>query len=505
MTRDWWWKDKKTLALWHKIHNMTEEELTKLDPKVKAELKYWYGNIFFFKPYPAQDPIINDSAYSVYVHGNNSSGKSYCSAAATAYNIIGWHPNREIKKPKYGDRIVWAFSPSFDIQRTSSQVHLFSTDSPNDIGLLPSLESIEKRGGKVSWGKNRCIDFVKFWDGTVLEFKSAEMKTQNLQASGIDYCWFDECPSHTMHDEILARLLRKSGKMIMSFIVEDATANYIVQDIYARQEDETDTSFHFIDVYHNLSLEKDEIERYKKRFTESALHWRFSEGGKFQLQPQGHIVYPDFNDLHVVDDLIDQADSLRTLWRGWDLGFTRPACVAFQVDKTGRKNILYALMGKNIQLSDFIDEVQAYQKEILPELTSTLDILPHDANRTYDTSPNTSAMIFKNKKLATDVVYVKRDTSVVLANEELKQLDAGIPRVRIDSKHATALAQTLASYTRDDKGQPRRDKYFEHISDAFKLGLYYISNKLPNSEDINIVEPEYYSLNFGETKERLQH
>jgi len=503
--RDWWYKDKKMLALWHKIHNMTPEEFANFDPKVKAELQYWYGNLFFFKPYPAQKPIVDDNNFSVYVHGNNSSGKSYCSAAATAYNIIGWHPNHGIAKPKYGDRIIWAFSPSFDIQRTSSQVHLFSTDTPNDIGLLPSIESIEKRGGKVAWGKNRCIDFVRFWDGTLLEFKSAEMKTQNLQASGIDFCWFDECPPQNMHDEILARLLRKSGKMIMSFIVEDATSNYISQDIYKRQEEDEDTSFHFIDVYDNLSLEKEEIERYKKRFTESAMHWRFSQGGKFQLQPKGPIVYPDFNEMHVVDNLTEQYDPLRTLWRAWDLGYSHPACVVFQVDKVGRKNILLAMMGTNTQITDFIDEVATYQTELMPKVLNTMDLLPHDANRRYDVSPHSSAEIFKGKGLQTDVVYVKRDTSVVLANEELKTLTGGIPKIQIDSKHASMVTETLAAYTRDDNGVPRRDKYFEHISDAFKLGLYYISKKLNISEDIQPVEPNHYGLNFGVTKERIMN
>ena len=77
MVRDWWFKDNKMLALWHKIHNMTPEEFANVDPKVKAEIKYWYGNIFFFKPYPAQKPILDDNAFSVYIHGNNSSGKSY--------------------------------------------------------------------------------------------------------------------------------------------------------------------------------------------------------------------------------------------------------------------------------------------------------------------------------------------------------------------------------------------------------------------------------------------
>tara|TARA_R100001015_G_C4634054_1_gene199850 strand:+ start:1726 stop:3246 length:1521 start_codon:yes stop_codon:yes gene_type:complete len=504
MIRDWWYKDPKMLALWHKIHNMTPEELDNVDKKIIQELQYWYGNLFFFNPYPAQKPIVDDNNFSVYVHGNNSSGKSYCSAAVTAYNVIGWHPNLEIAKPKYGNRIIWAFSPSFDIQRTSSQVHLFSTDTPNDIGLLPSIESIEKRGGKVAWGKNRCIDFVRFWDGTILEFKSAEMKTQNLQASGIDFCWFDECPSQTMHDEILARLLRKSGKMLMSFIVEDATSNYIVQDIYGRNEEDEHTSFHFIDVYDNLSLEKEEIERYKKRFTESAMHWRFSQGGKFQLQPQGAIVYPDFSEQHVVDDLTEQYDPLRTLWRGWDLGFTRPACVAFQIDKNGNKNVLYCKMGKNIQLTDFIDEVNAYQNEIMPEVQSTMDLLPHDANRKYDVSPNTSATIFKRKGLQTDVVYVKRDTSVELANEELKEFSAGIPKIKLDSKHCTLLIQALSAYTREEQtGQPRRDKYFEHVSDAFKLGLYYISKKLLQTDSFAPNEPKYYSMDFDVNKERL--
>jgi phage terminase large subunit-like protein len=499
MIRDWWWKDKKMLALWNKIHNMTQEEFAKIDPKVKSDLQYWYGNLFFFKPYPAQKPIVNDDAFSVYIHGNNSSGKSYVAAAKTAYNIIGWNPYYKIPEPKYGNRIIWAFSPSFDIQRTSSQVHLFSTDTPNDIGLLPSIESIEKRGGKVAWGKNRCIDFVRFWDGTLLEFKSAEMKTQNLQASGIDFCWFDECPPNIMHDEILARLLRKSGKMTMSFIVEDATANYIVQDIYARQGDDPDTSFHFIDVYDNLSLEEAEIDRYKKRFTENAMHWRFSEGGKFQLQPKGALVYPDFSERHVVDDLVEQYDPLRTLWRSWDMGFVRPACVGYQIDKFGRKNILFSLMGHNIQLTDFIDEVESYCNEVLPKVMQTMDILPHDANRKYDVSPHSALDIFHTKGLHNvDTIYVKREMSHAQANDELKKFTKGEPMVRLDSKHCTILCQALAVYTRHETtGDPRKDNYYEHVSDAYKLGCYYMMKKVVNSVDVDTKEPEYFSMDFG--------
>lgn len=485
---------------------MTPEEFKHFDKKIIQEIKYWYGNIFFFKPYPAQKPILDDDSFSVYIHGNNSSGKSYVAAAKTAYNIIGWNPSYEVAKPKYGDRIIWAFSPSFDIQRTSSQVHLFSTDTPNDIGLLPSIESIEKRGGKVAWGKNRCIDFVKFWDGTLLEFKSAEMKTQNLQASGIDFCWFDECPSNVMHDEILARLLRKNGKMTMSFIVEDATANYIAKDIYGRNESDPDTSFHFIDVYDNLSLDRETIDRYKKRFTKSAMHWRFSDGGKFQLQPKGALVYPDFCNNHVTDDLTEQYDPLRTVWRSWDMGFVRPACVGFQIDKYNRKNVLFCKMGHNIQLTDFIDEVEAFQNEILPKIVETMDILPHDANRKYDVSPHSALDIFHNKGIKNvETIYVKKEASYTQVNEELKKFTKGEPMVRFDAKYCTELLQAMAGYTRHEvTGHARKDNYYEHLSDAFKLGCFYISKRLHANEKVDPKEPGYYSINLAEEHRTIQ-
>ena len=62
----------------------------------------------------------------------------------------------------------------------------------------------------------------------------------------------------------------------------------------------------------------------------------------------------------------------------------------------------------------------------------------------------------------------------------------------------------LSAYTRDDAGVPRRDKYFEHVSDAFKLGLFYISKKLVNDQELPVEEPQYYTDNFDTpTRERI--
>ena len=70
--------------------------------------------------------------------------------------------------------------------------------------------------------------------------------------------------------------------------------------------------------------------------------------------------------------------------------------------------------------------------------------------------------------------------------------------VRLDSKHCTILCQALAGYTRHETtGDPRKDNYYEHVSDAYKLGCYYMMKKVVNSVDVDTKEPEYFSMDFG--------
>lgn len=502
----WFWEDQKELALWRKIQDMTPEEFNKLEPYIKQRLKQQYGNIYFFKPYPAQEPILKDESGAIYVHGNNSSGKSYCCAAKTAYHVIGWSPYFTVPQVKYGYRTIWAFSPTMDIQRTSSQVHLFSTDNPNDIGLLPPFNTIEAAGGRVAKGKNNCLDFVRFPNGTVLEFKSAEQKTYNLQASGVDFVFFDEYPPQSTHDEIVARCVRKGGRMIVSFIVEDPQTNYIVTDIYSRFEngDLPDTNFFFLDISDNLSLSKEEIEMVQKRIS-GAGAWRFRSGGKWVTEATGLPVYKDASQIHIVDDLLEQYDPLRVLWRSWDLGFRHPVCIGIQLDKLNRKSILFALMGTNIQLTDFIDEVESFCKENLPRVIVTHELLPHDAHRVYDVSPDSSLDIFKKKGLRQyTVTYSKRDASILTVNQELSKLTDKIPNIRVDAKYAALVASCFTNYRRDEKDQkPKLDGYYEHISDALKQAIYFFSK----SGDVNVTyeEPTYFRTDVLEQKQGWLH
>lgn len=520
----WWWEDKVELALWKKLNSLTPEE--RQSPKYREicqEKVNLYGNIYFFKPFPAQLPVHKDINSLIFIHGNNSSGKSYCAAAYTAYEVIGWSPYRPVKPAKYGQKRIWAFSPSFDIQRSSSQVHLFSTDSPNDIGLLPKLSVIEEYGGKVIWAGKKILDMVEFPGGqVVLEFKSAEQRMLNISASGVDFVWLDECPPAHIYDECWARVIRKDGRMIMSFLVEDAQSNYVVNDLYPsyleeiREHGKSNKSFYFFTIEDNLALNPDEIETKKNQFRTSSRLWRFSEGGMFYVAPKGMRVYSNFSpDIHVKDNLLEQVDKLRTLWRFWDLGRERPACLWVQVDRWGRFRYLYAHMGYQRQLTDYIDDMNDELRRLIPEIYNVVEVLPHDAKRRYDVSPLSSEDIFlaKRPKLQTECIYVKSEVAVDLANDRLRLLRDGEPLIQIDSKYCTLLIQCLELYTRNEDGSLRHDDYYSHISDCFKMSIFYLCgfgyDRVPNTKEVeNAKVPKYFNLleekkeNARDTRER---
>jgi phage terminase large subunit-like protein len=400
----WFWQDPDEFRLYKKFQEMPEEEFTRVEQSVKDRLVYKYGNQYFYKPSFGQQPILESNATDRFVHGNNSSGKSYTAAKATSEQVTGFSPSIEVPRPKYGDRIVWVFSPTYNTQRTSSQVHLFSLgeDVKNDIGLLPSLKYISDMGGTIGWEDKDTLKFVKFPDGTLLEFKTEEMQVKHLAASGIDFAWFDEKPkTEDMMDEVIARLIRKDGKMIMSFI-EDDRNSYLIR-LYNEwiKGNLPEAEFFFLDVQDNPTLSDKEIEKHLSRFKGSGKEWRFSEGGKFYIAPEGNLVYEDMSDLHLFDELAENYDPARTIVRSWDRGYRHPACVMVQQDQFGIRNYMSAVMGTEVLLTDFIDEVKAHCNELYPRAHKFYDLLPHDMNRRGDDSKDTGVQIFKKKGLCT--------------------------------------------------------------------------------------------------------
>lgn len=498
----WWWEDPKQMALWEQLNSMPKEQFDNHVPeRLKQQLIHRYGNIYFYKPSDGQLPFLKSEATDRLLHGNNGSGKSYTAGADCSYEVIGWSPYREVKPAKYGDKIIWAFSPTFDIQRTSSQAILFSTDRPNSIGLLPSFKTIEEYGGYVSWGKNRCLDFVRFPDHTVLEFKTTEMQTFNLQAAGIDFCWFDEEPRTAKRkDEVAARLGRKNGKMIMSYILEEYD-HWIITDIYEKYQkgELPNTEFFFIDLEDNPAMTEDERKMFRARITGEGQGWRFSQGGKFVINPTGDRVFTNMTQYHVVPDLLSNYARDRIVHLSWDLGYNHPVCIGFQLDRHGRRRYLFCLDGKRIYLGDFIDQVKAFIRNYMPDVMGEHILVPHDANRTYDIAKGNAADVFKRKGYRQGQIttmYNKREHTFTIANDALGKFRAGEPDILMDQDYCALLAKCATDYTRNNDGVPKEDGYFEDIADAFKMSEHWVSSQ-GMSNIIQPKEPNYNRVAIG--------
>ena len=503
----WFWYDPTELKLWKFLNSLSDDDRkSKKYSEICTEKVKQYGNIFFYRPIPKLSAFHTDTSSIEIIHGNNASGKTYGASAEIAYRITGRSPFREYDPSPYGTRHVWIITQTFDAQKGSSQQSLFSDlDAPvRDIGLLPPIEVLESYGCEISWHEKNVIKTIKFpsfgHSPVTLEFKSMEQRAFSIAGAPVDDIMIDEIAPASVYDEAVARVLRKYGTVIMSCLVEDVEKSYLITDVYSQYEQDmsryqkSDISFYFLEAEDNVFIDPQEIKKRKQLLSETGKAWRFSKGGKFIINPKGTIVYEDYDETrHLVDDLIQQFDPLRTLYRAWDLGYDKPACVGFQIDKFNRMLILYALLGNRIQLNNFIDMVQGHIEGIIDvPVLSFHEILPHDANRTYDTSPNSAADIFRHKRLdSIDVIYVNAEKSILAANKLFSLQRNGKPAVMMDSQHANLLGNCCALYTRDEAtGKPKTSKKTDmaHISDAFKLGVSYVERLVPQSEYAKIME-----------------
>lgn len=493
-----WWGNPEDLKLWTYLNSIDPIERLSKDKyeRVSKEMIERYGNLFFYQPIPKLLDFHKDSNPVKIAHGNNSSGKSYAAGAEIAYKISGKSPYREFALPPTGTRVIWIITQNFDIQKDSSQTILFSNlDSPiRDIGLLPDISTLQSLGCEVEWHKKNVLRAIRLPDGTRIEFKSYEQEAFAIAGAAVDDIWLDELAKANVFDEASTRVLRKYGEVVMSCLVEDVEDSYLVTDIYDKYKEDikklgkSKLSFYFVAIEDNVYLDPQKIKEHKALISEGGKAWRFSKGGEFTIIPKGTIVYENYQEpLHLVDDLITQFDHKRTLYRAWDLGYDRPACIGFQIDEFARVLILFSFMGKKIQLRDFIDYVKGQQEGILPETPwSEYEVLPHDANRVYDVSPSSAADVFTEKGLGSfDVIYVNAEKAILSVNRMLSELKASKPALMIDSQFANLVGNVCALYSRNEKtGRPKtsRETELAHISDALKLAATFIDRKLRPGE-----------------------
>jgi len=486
----WWWKDKREMKIWNKLNSIPPEKRSTskytdlIDEKIRL-----YGNIYFFKPLSQCEAFMSDESLIKVLHGNNGSGKSYQAGADFCYEFMGWSPYREVRPIQFGQKVMWAFSPTQKTQRESSQVVLFAIGdkaTQRDIGLLPKLEDIEILGGKVVWEdkRKRILDNVEFPDGTVMYFKTMEMSLLSISAAAVDTTWYDELPPQSKFDEGVTRVIRKDGSVIMSCLVESAEDSYLVQDFYTRYEDDiknnihTDFSFHFITIEGNTELKIADLESRKRNISTQGSEWRFSKEGRFNVNPKGTRVWGSFHyDPHALfPDLLTSYDPMKAIVLFWDLG--RYAVIGLQSDDWGNINYLFSIYRKDVQLSDMIEIVDQYIDENVNDVIGELHVIPHDANRQTKLTrvPTSTRKIMEEEyHKQVKVIYIDAESSIQTGNTLLKRMDeSGKPKLKFDPQNCSDLINALNLHVRNDNGKPKEGPKIKDFTDAFKLSISFI-------------------------------
>lgn len=157
--------------------------------------------------------------------------------------------------------------------------------------------------------------------------------------------------------------------------------------------------------------------------------------------------------------------------RGWDFGYTRPACVWAQFDGTNQLGIRKELLGEDETIDQFGLRVVNLSREIFgaARFEDYGDPAGHQRN---DKSERTSIQILK------DLYGIKVRTRPSEIQQGLERIryhllprGDGRPGVVVDPDQCPILAFGFArGYVRDEKDpeKPLKDGYYDHLFDALR-------------------------------------
>jgi hypothetical protein len=185
----------------------------------------------------------------------------------------------------------------------------------------------------------------------------------------------------------------------------------------------------------------------------------------------GRRVYPDFKtELHVSKL---SPIPYRDIWRGWDFGYHHPACIWLQVGDDDRLHILAELLGNEIILQDFANDVKALSKKLFHgwEFKDAGD--PAVRARS-DKNERTSADIlrFNDIRIQSRPMQIKdginliRSLCVLRADEEVK--------MKVNENCNMLIEGFLGGYQRNEEDEPIKDNYYEHLFDALRYAVTII-------------------------------
>lgn len=160
-----------------------------------------------------------------------------------------------------------------------------------------------------------------------------------------------------------------------------------------------------------------------------------------------------------------------TLYRWWDFGYRHPCCIWAVVSRAGHIRVLREEMGENTEIRTFARHIKMMTKKHFPMAEAVIDIGDIAVKQEKDTGSALAHLY------AEDITMYYQQQSievgVTLIRHELERLIEGEPAIQIDTDHCPILTAALCGgyHMKDNKNEPFKDGYYDHLPDAFRYGV----------------------------------
>jgi len=193
--------------------------------------------------------------------------------------------------------------------------------------------------------------------------------------------------------------------------------------------------------------------------------------GKAGFIPDGRPFYEGFREeIHAGDYTYNK---LKPLITGWDFGFHHPSFVVSQTDDMGRWYILGELLGREITIDKFCDQVKAFCNVRFPDAKEWIHYGDPACMQHNDKSEATSWQICKAKGFNITVNQSTYRMRKEIIDGKLSKIINGKPTMLVDRSCKILIDGLLGGYHYPERkpGQqnspafevPYRDGFYEHI------------------------------------------
>lgn len=220
------------------------------------------------------------------------------------------------------------------------------------------------------------------------------------------------------------------------------------------------------------------VEMFKALYSGDEIRWKREMELSFETAA-GKPVYMNFDrQTHVWQkpDTMLGWPAGRPVYRGWDFGFHRPACVWGFENEKDQLVMLYELLGHDVQIHEFADEVIARSKEWFPGASFHDFCDPAGAQRS-DKSEKSSVEVLGARGIGVSFRKSGIREGLNVVRLLLSKRSDGTPGLLVHPRCRILIEGLGGAYHYpeiDPKAPsvesevPEKDGFFEHIQDAFR-------------------------------------